>query len=773
MPAKYADVFKAELEDIRGRRKGNGGPELAASPHGNVPTTDYALTGLALSGGGLRAASVALGVLQALNAKRVLKRIDYLSTVSGGGYIGTLMTISMSLNKRFPFGKEGTDSDETPETKHLRENSRYLLQNGLPSVISALAVYLRGIVMNALILLPLMLGFSILLIYLDANKDFILKDLAPRLPLWHVTASAHLPTTAYAGMLLLAVWVLYAVVVSVFRIKSLNVRRRLSWTAAMVLSAFAIVAIVEVHLLLLDKLFVMDGWLSWFQSLQTLAPWLAPIVAALLPFIKRLGTTASKETGGTWSGLSQRVLSSAVLMFLAAIVPAGIWLGAMTLAHLGAGDPGLYAFWYTAVAVVLLLTWPCLSVNHNSLHQLYRDRLGTAFLVTKEGDDVEKIDNFRLSSIDPTSTPYHLINTALNVPGSKVANRRGRNADFFLFSRHFIGSEATGYVKTEDAECVVDRLNIGTAMAISGAAAAPNMGMVSIKPLSPTIAFLNIRLGRWIQHPHVIERRAAAIAKKGGKSDTDWWFRRNPGPRYLLREAFSKSGMNLWRDKANRVKGKGFLFLSDGGHIENLGVYELLRRRCKLIIAVDAEADPDIDCGALVQVERFARIDFDTRITIDWRPISARTRKVGEQIKKKSVRYVAGPHVALGVIDYPPQQAGAPREKGVLVYIKASLSGDENDYILAYKAKYPRFPHETTADQLFSEEQLEAYRSLGEHMTRHFLDGSDAVAMYQAHSGLLAQAQEMLFGAPPVEPATAATARSGAQTVATPAPLGR
>jgi hypothetical protein len=59
------------------------------------------------------------------------------------------------------------------------------------------------------------------------------------------------------------------------------------------------------------------------------------------------------------------------------------------------------------------------------------------------------------------------------------------------------------------------------------------------------------------------------------------------------------------------------------------------------------------------------------------------------------------------VIGYPPAKAGTPREKGVLVYIKASLSGDENDYILAYKAKYPRFPHETTADQLFSEEQLE------------------------------------------------------------------
>ena len=67
-------------------------------------------------------------------------------------------------------------------------------------------------------------------------------------------------------------------------------------------------------------------------------------------------------------------------------------------------------------------------------------------------NDPEKVDNFCLSKIDPAATPYHLINAALNVPGSRFANRRGRNADFFLFSRRFIGSEATDYVKTEDAE---------------------------------------------------------------------------------------------------------------------------------------------------------------------------------------------------------------------------------------------------------------------------------------------------------------------------------
>jgi hypothetical protein len=99
---------------------------------------------------------------------------------------------------------------------------------------------------------------------------------------------------------------------------------------------------------------------------------------------------------------------------------------------------------------------------------------------------VELDDGFCLTDIKPQQGPYHLINAAL--PGSRFANRRGRNADFFLFSRCLIGSEATGYVETEKAERAVDGLNIGTAMAISEAAAAPNMGMASVRPLSPTIA---------------------------------------------------------------------------------------------------------------------------------------------------------------------------------------------------------------------------------------------------------------------------------------------
>ena len=174
--------------------------------------------------------------------------------------------------------------------------------------------------------------------------------------------------------------------------------------------------------------------------------------------------------------------------------------------------------------------------------------------------------------------------------------------------------------------------------------------------------------------------------------------------------------------------------------IDNLGIYELLRRRCRLIIAIDAEADPKFDGASLIQVERFARIDMNVIIRMNWKPIATRSRAVSEEIGKNELKSESGPHIAVGVIDYPPAPGGTEREKGVLVYIKASLSGDENDYVIAYKAAHRTFPHESTADQLFSEEQFEAYRALGEHMARRFLDGRDPVSQCFPSTGPISSA---------------------------------
>jgi hypothetical protein len=706
----FKDVFRSELGAIRDRRNKLAAtkieeiskatdPKIAAvqisaspepvateAPATPNPTTALELTGITCSGGGIRSASFCLGVLQGLQFKKTLDRMDYLSTVSGGGYIGTTLTIGMSSRGAFPFGRLDQESRETPEVRHLRDNSRYLIRNGLPSVITAIVIYLRGITMNVLVMLPILLCAAGLLLLLNADTKDLVTNRFLWLDLTGLLGRSRLPFTILILLILAGLLILYAVWVSLSPIKPIEQRQRGAKVAGIILVVALLAVLIEVHAALLRLAFesqnlikvpsaAAPGTGKFFEFVfnNAKALYASPLVLLALPFLKGLISKATTSTSATWGDFARKVASRAVLLIAAAIVPLLLWLAMMQLAYWGteisqcpgigsgldcdrkdvlrAGWPHAPAFlqWYfektahfrgaflsfTIAAAALFLFWPILSVNSNSLHQLYRDRLGQAFLIRRSSEDTDKkpddkttavigpllwlirklilmlstvigwvllrlrlrpgdkkpddkpddkidsdqiiyADDFLLSKIDTTCAPYHLINTALNVPGSAFANRRGRNADFFVFSPRYIGSEATRYVDTKSAEAIVDGLNIGTAMAISGAAAAPNMGMASIRPLSPTIALLNVRLGRWIRHPQDIALRKT---KLGDKVERQFW--RIPRPLHLLYEAFSKTGVSVGQLGAKAIrKQRGFVFLTDGGHIDNLGVYELLRRRC-------------------------------------------------------------------------------------------------------------------------------------------------------------------------------------------------
>jgi hypothetical protein len=306
--------------------------------------------------------------------------------------------------------------------------------------------------------------------------------------------------------------------------------------------------------------------------------------------------------------------------------------------------------------------------------------------------------------------PYHLINAALNIQGSDFANRRGRNADFFLFSPRYVGSYATGYAPMQTFERAARDLDLATAMAISGAAASSNMGSATIRPLTPTLALLNVRLGYWLKNPRFCSPSAA---------------RNLPGSR--LRNWMGK--LYLWAEITGRLyENADEVYLTDGGHIENLGIYELLRRHCRLIMVVDAEADLGMHLPSYITLQRYARIDLGIRIDLPWEPVAATTiaelQPPAETPTPSSPPMPSqGPHVAVGTIDY------GGGETGYLVYVKSSLTGDENDYIRDYARRYRTFPHEITLDQLFSEEQFEVYRALGFHIANGFLSGDDVVCV--------------------------------------------
>ena len=145
-----------------------------------------------------------------------------------------------------------------------------------------------------------------------------------------------------------------------------------------------------------------------------------------------------------------------------------------------------------------------------------------------------------------------------------------------------------------------------------------------------------------------------------------------------------------------------YVYLSDGGHFENLALYELIRRRCRLIVASDAGSDPETRFEDLGNAVRKAYTDFGVEIEIDPTPI-----------KKDPETGLSRSHCAVGTIRYDKLDGGPP---GLLIYLKTSRTGDEPVDVRSYAAENEEFPHQSTADQWFSESQFESYRKLGEHV---------------------------------------------------------
>lgn len=766
-------VFHVELEAIQKRREHNGLQPAGISGLAS-PSTMHKLTGLCLSGGGLRSATFSLGVMQALflhGGKRNdklghssdLPMIDYVSGVSGGNYIASCLSLGMTRSDgRFPFADGDNSSTETPTTRHLRDNSRYLVAGGIFSIVSFLFVYLRGLVAGLMCILPPLVAFA-------AGMAWMFPDpWALESPPWAFGGllgaydTGYIPVLSLVAGLVLFGLALLAIVYSLWPpIRSVSKKAIIAGLVAAVLGGpLLIILLIEGHPALLRAYYVSDKTLLpptqgvallsvtaeklriWAQ---TVAPFIVAIVALALPFIKQIAETAAKTTQASMGGKIASILSRITLPVLAFIVPFLLWLFMMVMA-ITMIDKGYFLFegatparWFVGACVVFLISLFVIDYNVNSLHNIYRDRMSRAFLVsakalsepdeTRRKQQLHDDDSMKLSEISTDHAPYHLINTALNIPGSAWANQRGRNADFFVYSPNFIGGELTGYVNTKYAEERVPVFNLGSAMAVSGAAIAPNMGMLSVRMMSLTLAVLNLRLGRWAANPRRLGRESSSK------------FLDFPGGRHFLREAFNKTGIGS-PDNGRGETGaaiasgadKPFVYLSDGGHIENLGAYELLRRRCRLVICVDGECDPDISAGALAQLERFARIDLNIRLHIDVAPIAIRHQAASKAMSKETEplrpeETHAGPHVALGMIEYPATVDGPGAEIGAFLYVKSSLSGDENAYVAAYKAEHPAFPHETTGDQFFSEEQFECYRALGEHILRRALAGKDPVTV--------------------------------------------
>ncbi|TWU40027.1 Patatin-like phospholipase [Novipirellula aureliae] len=537
---------------------------------------------------------------------------------------------------------------------------------------------------------------------------------------------------------------------------------------------------------------------------------------------------------------------------------------------------------FLVLGLLVVLFGFFVDVNANSMHSYYRNHLVNAFFVSRprsQAGDTRSDDSanpllardavlpisengFRLTQLSPKNcaAPYLIVNGALNLQAVDDPKLRDRKCDPFFFSKRFCGSVRTGFIRSGLFEQVHRKMNLGTAMAISAAAVAPNMGRRTNGFLVFIMTLLNIRLGYWVPNPASFLRTASKGAGATGIGQTvsaedssglldsgklstksfvvDWKtvfqteLDDEISPRRIaaypesserelrlkeltsnndnhltglalsgggirsasfalgVLQAVSDIGVFLHIDYLSTVSGGGYtgcglsvamardcvnaamdvngdvgndgdktednhdkVFhdergrayanrrlaatyyarelisnlhtekdwsnVSDGGHIENLGAFELLRRRCRLIIISDAEADPNYQFDGLATLIRLAKLELNTEIEIKVDSIRPKwpVDQSGRPIESKTgVReYVSQSHFAIGKINYPPNETATEGQslEATLVYLKSSITGDEELPISEYRDRHPEFPHQPTSDQFFDQDQFDAYRLLG------------------------------------------------------------
>ena len=615
---------------------------------------EHNAVGLALSGGGIRSATFCLGVVQALAARGLLHQVDYLSTVSGGGYTGSFLTTRLG-NGAAEADLAGPHGPDPEPVRYLRQHAQFLTAYSMKDRWAKVTATVAGMLLNwtspLLLLVAAALGahqISQLIGAKSFNQVMV-----------HLAQGCSALTLLSLG--------LYAVLIRCSRQTAAHAGQFLGGATALliaVLLAWAIAAGYEIFQTLVGELQAHTVRVGALASLLSVVSIAGPAILRFVPWLKKPAVHA---------------IALKLVIALAAIVVPVLGLVVFYLLRMAIDA---YCAWPFVVVGGLLAVFALfvIDINHTSMHRLYRDGLGQTFVQNSATES----SPVALHSLDPHGrAPYHLINAALNIPSSASPALRDRRCDFFLFSKHWSGAPSCGYFKTDAWMMGGQPPDLASAMAISGAAVAPHMGLGSMPTLTALLTFLNIRLSYWIGHPD--------SARLGGA--------KHPGFICLLREMM---GVNMSEDQP-------WLNLSDGGHIENMAIYELLRRRCKFIVCVDGESDPEFRFQGLMTLVRHAQIDFGIRIEPGL-----------DELRPVEGNGLSRAHAHLCRIEYPEvaKRGNLPERDagmGFLLYIKLSVTGNESELIKRYRIMHPEFPHQITLDQFFDQEQFEAYRQLGVH----------------------------------------------------------
>jgi hypothetical protein len=790
---------------------------------------DAPWSGIGLSGGGIRSATFCLGVLQALAEKDLLRRFDYISSVSGGGYIATSLqwwwgtpredgeSAGESSEKypfglgvsNFPYGPARPDPDfigprAPTQTRgisnlaFLRAHSSYLTPgHGLTSW-SILGVLFRTILISSLTWLPMLAACFVVLSVFGFLIDWLFYWLHIKSPLFGFLPiparwtepchkdllSCHL---SYPALYALGLWgvyiitgvVLVAALLFAFVSRAPQVNRN-HWETIGLFGLGALLCAGGIWWILAHRYDDMDAavifvvavlavtcavwlviaaseWLTprslhpsyWLRRTTesvlgvAFVPSLAVLVFSTIPLIPYfgLGYIAAHEPKaaigalvGLLSGVGSALygyytflrnvvpgivgqiaatVGAMISLYMTAVIAyvlATLVLHSNATVSLAVGADPIPLPSYTLVAVggaMLLALAMAFMVNINlvGFHRFYRDRLMEAFMpkdsaVRKMQTDFSPVaDSLSVSALRRyfedrkpedrwRARPYPLINTnaiLIADDDQKVASRGGDN---FVISPFVVGSNATGWLDTLEYIRRNGPLPLASAMAASGAAANASAGSlgtgITTNPfVSAVMTLLNMRLGLWVGNP----------SRPG-------WRRLRSIPTFLM------AGFYLAFSKHRRDS--KFLELTDGGHFENLGLYELVRRKLEIVLIVDGEEDPSISLSSLVSATRRIEQDFGARLDFP----SGETGPERLVMYPSSSGYPAGVKYAkapflVGTLAYNDGS------HGVLIYVKSTVIRQMDFTTAGYLANNPSFPHQTTVDQFFDPDQFDAYRFLG------------------------------------------------------------
>jgi hypothetical protein len=694
--------------------------------------------GICVSGGGIRSACVALGALQALQQENELQKADYLVSVSGGGY--TAGAYQLARTERpgpLPDGTEPATvtSDDVfrpgmPEEDHVRRHSSYVADTRAEWA-TALGTLLRGVLANLALLAATVVALGgLLYLFYRVTPIINVAELAPRT----TDGQAPPPLPAVSPGVLAALVVALALTVLTYGTgvagfwKHRTVARHLTGAAKTITTLTLVLAGFG----LLPLVFWASARLTWSLGLggHHFAP--AGIGTALLTYAgaligilwrsrgqisKEIGSVRTRLGGGKGAmkgiagGLTQRIVVGLTVLMLAAVFLLLLGWTATTAARWGA------IFWW-ALAVGLLLVAVLLDQTWLGLHPFYRRRLASAFSVRRVQKQRGVLRALRYDYDDETTTlstygrrpgtgdfPQVIFAGAANLSGSGLTPP-GRRAVSYTMSSDWIGGPQIGWVRTAAVDHGRGQLSrditVQAAVAISGAAFASAMGSQS-RAYQTFFALTNARLGAWLPNPGYLADHLDA-AKPA------WTAPQPPRKRrlqYLLREI-----VGSYPDD------NPLLFVTDGGHYENLGLVELLRHRCGFIYCIDASGDAPPLAATLAHAMTLAYEELGVTITLD--APYALVAGGGEPLLPKdplsglSGRLSAS-SVLTGTIAYPAVE-GLPASTGKLVVAKASLTPDMPYEVLAYAQSNPVFPHDSTADQWFDVGQFDAYQAMGRHI---------------------------------------------------------